>query len=178
MPESMNICSLKLDYCSTLCNFHHMQAVITLAELEIPDQLRHGPKTAKQLAFDLNLHQDYLARLLRLADRMGFIATKTNNGVKQYELTSISAVLCEDHVNSVKHLVRLFGDQWPAFHHLPEGIRSGKTPYTLYAKGASHWQHMKEVPELYTRFNKWVTDLEVSRNIRHVLGCILSFEPW
>jgi hypothetical protein len=137
-----------------LIDHPHAQAVITLAELEIPDQLRHGPKTAKQLACDLNLHQDYLARLLRLADRMGFISTTKKDGVKHYELTSVSAVLCEDHVNSVKHLVRLFGDQWPAFHHLPEGIRSGKTPYTLYANGANHWQHMKAVPELYTRFNK------------------------
>lgn len=128
--------------------------MITLAELEIPDQLRHGPKTAKQLASDLGLNEGYLSRLLRMADRMGFIATTTKDGMKHYELTSISAVLCEDHVNSVKHLVRLFGDQWPAFHHLPEGIRSGKTPYTLYTNGLNHWQHMKEVPELYTRFNK------------------------
>jgi hypothetical protein len=33
-------------------------------------------------------------------------------------------------------------------------VRTGQTPYKLYAGGKSHWQHMTEVPELYTRFNK------------------------
>ena len=71
-----------------------------------------------------------------------------------YHLTQLSAVLCESHVNSVKHMVLLFGDHFVAFSHLTEGIRSGQTPYKLFAGGLSHWEHMRKEPELYERFNK------------------------
>jgi hypothetical protein len=53
--------------------------------------------------------------------------------------------------------VGLFGDHYQAFGHLTEGVRSGQTPYKLYAKGLSHWEHMMQEPQLYTRFNKCVT---------------------
>jgi hypothetical protein len=52
--------------------------------------------------------------------------------------------------------VGLFGDHYQAFGHLSEGVRSGQTPYKLYAKGLSHWEHMMQQPQLYTRFNKCV----------------------
>jgi hypothetical protein len=52
--------------------------------------------------------------------------------------------------------VGLFGDHFPVFGYLTQGVRSGQTPYKLYAKGRSHWEHMQQEPQLYTRFNKCV----------------------
>lgn len=77
-----------------------------------------------------------------------------NEGGQLYHLTQLSAVLCESHVNSVKHMVLLFGDHFAAFAHLSEGVRSGQTPYKLHAGGLSHWEHMRKEPQLYERFNK------------------------
>lgn len=39
------------------------------------------------------------------------------------------------------------------------GAKNENTPpkhaqYELWSGGRSHWQHMREEPELYTRFNK------------------------
>lgn len=71
-----------------------------------------------------------------------------------YHLTQLSAVLCESHVNSVKHMVLLFGEHYAAYGHLAEGVRTGQTPYKLHAGGLSHWEHMKKEPQLYESFNK------------------------
>lgn len=155
-----------------------------MAQLGIPDALEHGPKTSQQLAAELKLHQPYLERLLRLAERIGLVeieqpknrptpaaaATGSNDGRsgrlswssssvhisegQLYHLTALSAVLCESHVNSVKHMVLLFGDHYAPFGHLSEGVRTGQTPYKLYAGGLSHWDHMKKETELYERFNR------------------------
>lgn len=167
-----------------------MQAIITVTQLGIPDALEHGPKTSQQLATELKLHQPYLERLLRLAERIGVVAVTQPKGPTDalgtaaaaaaaskgskggggrvswgssrvhindgqlYHITQLSAVLCESHVNSVKHMVLLFGDHFVPFSHLTEGIRTGQTPYKLYSGGLSHWEHMKKQPELYEKFNK------------------------
>jgi hypothetical protein len=91
-----------------------LQAVITLAELSVPDQLLSGPKTVQQLASELKVHEPYLGRLLRLCARIGFLKTGKckQSGVLTYDLNQLSAVLTESHPNSVKHMVRLFGDHW------------------------------------------------------------------
>lgn len=121
----------------------------------MPEALASGPKSGHQLAAELNVHQDYLERILRLAERLKIVrVTDHSNSIKQYHITQLSAVLCGDHVNSVKHMVALFGDHFPVFAHLTDGVRTGQTPYRLYAKGQSHWEHMMAEPELYTRFNK------------------------
>jgi hypothetical protein len=134
------------------------QVIIAINEIGVPEALEQGPKSGKQLATELDVHQEYLERVLRVADRLELICTMTPDGTqphhKQYKLTQLSAVLCESHPNSVKHMVALFGDHFPVFSHLTDGIRTGQTPYMLYAKGQSHWEHMKAVPQLYTRFNK------------------------
>ena len=70
--------------------------------------------------------------------------------------TQLSAVLCEGHINSVKHMVLLFGDHYGAFGQLAEGVRSGQTPYKLWSGGLGHWEHMAKQPELQGRFNKCV----------------------
>jgi hypothetical protein len=161
----------------------HIQAIITMTQLGIPDALEHGPKTSQQLATELKVHQPYLERLLRLCDRIGLVSitqpkqasaaagsngSSGSKGTREswsssrvhisegqlYHLTQLSAVLCESHVNSVKHMVLLFGDHFVAFSHLTEGIRSGQTPYKLFAGGLSHWEHMRKEPELYDKFNK------------------------
>lgn len=132
--------------------------IITLVELGVPDALEKGPKTGSQLAAELRVHQPYLERVLRVAGRMAVVAVSAPHAAhpnrRQYSLTQLSAVLCESHPNSVKHMVALFGDHYAAFGHLAEGVRSGQTPYKLHAKGLSHWEHMRAVPALYERFNK------------------------
>eukprot|EP00775_Hariotina_reticulata_P006657 gene6657-6882_t len=142
--------------------YFRSQVIITVNELGVPEALEQGPKSGKQLAAELEVHQEYLERVLRVAERLKLICSVTPNSAqpsqKLYKLTQLSAVLCESHPNSVKHMVALFGDHFPAFAHLTEGVRTGQTPYKLYAKGKSHWEHMKAVPELYTRFNKAMTN--------------------
>lgn len=135
-----------------------MQVIITVSELGVPEALASGPKTGQQLAAELKLYQEYLERVLRVAERMKLIRTtypdNSNRSIRQYHITQLSAVLCEDHVNSVKHMVSLFGDHFRAFTHLADGVRTGQTPYKIHTGGLSHWEHMMAEPELYTRFNK------------------------
>lgn len=135
-----------------------VQVIIAISELGVPEALEQGPRTGAQLAAQLKVHQEYLERVLRVAERMKFVSISysepANEDTKLYSLTQLSAVLCESHPNSVKHMVGLLADHFPVFAYLTEGVRTGQTPYKLYAKGKSHWEHMMQEPELYTRFNK------------------------
>lgn len=155
LPAPQRVCDMASAYMRSA-------ALITLSELGVPDELERGPQTGAALAAALGCHRDYLERVLRLCARLQLVAVSAPDPAdpeaRTYALTQLSAVLCESHVNSVKHMVGLFGDHFPAFAHLTEGVRSGATPYRLYAKGLSHWEHMTAQPELYTRFNKAMAD--------------------
>lgn len=115
-----------------------------------------------ELAVALDLHQGYMERVLRVAERLQLLKiTEIPNKsdplgapTRVYELTQLSAVLCEDHPNSVKYMVQLMGDHFQPAGCLGEGVRTGKTPYMLWAHGQTHWQHMTAEPELYERFNR------------------------
>lgn len=144
--------------CDMASAFFRSQVIITVNELGVPEALEAGPKTGQQLAQQLGVHRDYLERVLAVAERLKLVSVTGDDAAKLYHLTQLSAVLCQSHPNSVKHMVGLFGDHFPAFAYLTEGVRSGQTPYKLYAKGLSHWEHMQQQPELYTRFNKAMTD--------------------
>jgi hypothetical protein len=128
--------------------------------------------TGAQLATATGAHRDYLERVLRAAARMGVVSVTQPHGRARahgdahaapgrfdlggaaYGLTQLSAVLCESHPNSVKHMVALFGDHYGPAGCLLEGVRRGVTPYEVYSGGKSHWDHMAEVPALQERFNK------------------------
>jgi DNA-binding HxlR family transcriptional regulator len=75
----------------------------------VPEALEAGPKTGQQLAAQLKVHRDYLERVLAVAERLKFVGVThpqpDNPEHKLYHLTQLSAVLCESHPNSVKHMV-------------------------------------------------------------------------
>ncbi|KAI8476834.1 MAG: O-methyltransferase-domain-containing protein [Monoraphidium minutum] len=93
-------------------------------------------------------------------------------GGAAYELTSLSAVLCEAHPNSVKAMVSLFGDHYGAAGCLLEGVRSGKTPYEVWSGGPGHWAHMDAVPELRARFNRAMAQFN---NLSPVEGVFMAY---
>jgi hypothetical protein len=86
------------------------QVIITMSELGVPEALEAGPKSGQQLAQQLAVHREYLERVLAVAERIKLVSvTQPQPGCgcdgNLYQLTQLSAVLCESHPNSVKHMV-------------------------------------------------------------------------
>jgi hypothetical protein len=80
----------------------------------VPEALEGGPKSGQQLAQQLGVHRDYLERMLAVSERIKLVSVTQpqpgNAEAKLYQLTQLSAVLCESHPNSVKHMVGARGD--------------------------------------------------------------------
>jgi hypothetical protein len=98
--SAMYWCLVSLAFC---------QVIITMSELGVPEALEAGPKSGQQLAQQLAVHREYLERVLAVAERIKLVSvTQPQPGSadhKLYHLTQLSAVLCESHPNSVKHMV-------------------------------------------------------------------------
>ena len=132
------------------------QIVAAVNDLSIADALASIPgQTAHQLASALGIRSaDKLFRLLSAAASFGVFTAR--QGRKSQDVTfhnnALSAVLREDHPNTVKHLIK--GHQFVQlpWEHLSEGLRQDKTPFEIaYQKDV--WQYLNERPKLEHEFS-------------------------
>ena len=132
------------------------QIIAAVTDLGVADALATSEgQTAKQLATALSIKSaDKMFRLLSAAASYGVFTAR--QGQKDNAITfhhnALSAVLMEDHPNSVKHFIK--GQQFLAqpFGYLAEGLRQDRLPFEIaYNKGV--WQYFNERPELEHEFS-------------------------
>src|SRR5207253_11055444 len=75
-------------------------AICAAARLGIADQLESGPKTSKELASLLDLHEESLYRVLRALTGLGIFHESEN---RRFSQTSLSKVLCSDATPSLRY---------------------------------------------------------------------------
>ena len=132
------------------------QIIAAVTELGIADALTSTEgQTAQQLATALGIKSaDKLFRLLSAAASYGVFTPRQGrkDGVVTFHNNALSAVLCEDHPNSVKHFIK--GQQFLAvpFGYLAEGLRQDRPPFEL-AHNKNVWQYLNERPELEHEFS-------------------------
>ena len=115
-----------------------------VAELGVADALGEQPTDAGTLATAVGAHRDALGRVLRLLAAHGVF--ELHQG--RFRHTAASRLLREDHPDSMRAFVRLFGLPlfWDAYGVFGHSVRTGE-PSTelLYPEGL--WSWLSHTPE-------------------------------
>ncbi|KAK9815541.1 hypothetical protein WJX72_005411 [[Myrmecia] bisecta] len=106
------------------------QVIATLAELGVADILKHGPKTAAELASLTGVADpDKMFRLMRAAVGLGIFAGDASalEGPVRFRNNRLSAVLREDHPNTVKWMLSVTAvDMHKPWGALKDSLQQGQ----------------------------------------------------
>jgi O-methyltransferase/methyltransferase family protein len=134
------------------------QAICAVVKLGVPDLMRQGPRTAAQLAAELNVNEDALYRTMRaLAGEGVFEETRS----REFANSPISALLCRDVPGSIRPVFLYFGTDfyYRPFGELLHSIRSGERAAKLFRD--NDWEYMQERPELAAIFDGAMTNMSL-----------------
>lgn len=123
-----------------------VQIAASIAELGIADVLAQGPRTARQIAEQLDTDPEATHRLLRGAVACGLCTLDRRTGTAR--LTRMGAVLSSDHPSSLRAWMQYKGmpstvDAWGG---LAASVRSGRSAFEL-VHGTSVWDWYAAHPD-------------------------------
>jgi O-methyltransferase domain/Dimerisation domain len=132
-------------------------AISAAARLGIADRLESGPKTAKQLASELNVHERSLYRLLRALASVGVFHEGEGELFNQ---TPLSDPLRSNAKPCLRNLAMMLIDDWhnKAWAELAWTIETGR-PAPEKVFGMSLFEYLSKYPEEAANFNNGMTDL-------------------
>jgi hypothetical protein len=141
------------------------QLCYTAAAVGIFDAM-DGPRSAADLAADLDLDPDATHRLLRTLDHYGVL--RETEG--KFSLTDVGELFRADHPQSVRHGLELLrSPEWvAAMAHLPDIVREGGPDGFEREFGCDVFEYAAANPTFGERFDRWMT--AVSR--RHSRGAL------
>ena len=131
--------------------------VACVAELRIPDLLESGPKSADELAAQINANPQALYRLMRATACVGVFSEASDGKFSQ---TPLSAILRTNATPSLRGWVAMNGREWHArgWGMLSHCVRTGKQALDeIY--GQPIFQFFTERPEEAAIFNEAMTNL-------------------
>ena len=110
-----------------LTGYWTTQAIYVAAKLGIADLLKHGPRSAHDLAHATKAHAPSLYRLLRALASIGVFA---DNGAGRFSLTPLAECLRSDVPGSQRALAIMCGEEhYQAFGELLYSVQTGKTAF-------------------------------------------------
>lgn len=137
-------------------------ALHAITSLGVPDLLKNGAKSARELAGACGANEDAVYRVLRALATVGVV---TESSPRCFELTAVGECLRADRDDSFRDMVLWMGNKFH-FQTYPEMSHSIKTGETVVEKvfGESCFDHLakdKEVGEVFnaamTSFSKRLT---------------------
>ena len=122
------------------------------AMLGLADQLTGKPKSAAELAGDVQAHAPSLHRLMRSLASLGILAEQTE---QRYTLTTLGEALKINAPGSARSTVLTFGSPWAqsAWDHLVYSVQTGKTGFEK-AQGMPLFYYLAQHPEAASLFNE------------------------
>ncbi|MEV5374538.1 methyltransferase [Streptomyces nondiastaticus] len=106
------------------------QVYTTAVRLGVPDAVAGTPRSAAELAADLEADEANLHRLLRALVALGVLRYADEG--RRFALTEAGRDLCEDAANGSRDLVAFFGEplMWNTFGGLERSVRDGGPAFT------------------------------------------------
>jgi hypothetical protein len=120
LPPPVTLLGLMLD------GFGTAVGIFTVARLGIGDQLRHGPRSAEELAASTGCNADALRRLLRVLTPAGIFSERRDG---RFEMTRLARPLCTGEPDSVRDWALFHGApwHWAIWADVAECVRAGRT---------------------------------------------------
>ena len=108
--------------------FRATQLMHVAARLNLADHLRHGARSARELAGVVGADAQALRRVMRALAGLGVLVQHDD---ETFALAPLGEPLCSDHDDSVHALAVLYGEPWlwQAYGALLQGVRSGRTAF-------------------------------------------------
>lgn len=133
------------------------QAVRAAAELRLADALASGPKTARELARELELNEDALARLLRALSEHGLFVQEPAGRFRQ---SALSDCLREDAEGSLRAFALYVGSREHREHwsELAEAVRRGE-PVVPALRGLPFFEYTRKERAFGGLFDAAMTSL-------------------
>ena len=156
-----------------LYGYRLSQAVAVAASLGVPDALAQGPRTAADVAAELECHPATLDRLLRLLAAAGVFEEGRD---RRFSLTPVGELLRSDVPGSMREPAILQGrpEIHAAYARLQDAVRTGENAFEIEF-GESIWQWRARQPELASQFNR--TMAAFSRMVAPALAAAFDFVP-
>jgi hypothetical protein len=147
--------------------YYVSRALHAIAELGVADALGDTPQSAASLAAVTAAEANALERVLRLLALYGIF--DYNNGVVAH--TPASRMLRQDHPQSMRSLVRMFGlpGFWAAVGELGSTIRTGE-PSANAALPGGLWGYLAQNPEASRIFGEAMT-AKAQGHIAGIVNC-------
>ena len=150
------------------------QLVFVAAELGLADRLRDGPKSAEQLATEVEAHAPTLYRVLRA---MGSVDLFAEDAEHRFALTPLSTLLRSDVANSKRRHVSFVGADWVtrSYATLLETIRTGRSSIEI-AFGTGLFGFLDQNPAAGIAFHEAMSEL--SRALTSSLFEVYDFSSY
>lgn len=147
--------------------FWHSRALYVAAELGVADVMGDEQKSSQEIANELNLHADYLYRLLRMLASIGVFEESTE---KSFRNNRLSNCLRKDHPQSVRDMVLLHNSpemSRPWFESLEFALRSGEIPF-VHSHGDELFDYMDRHPEFDELFTGAMESVEALTGVDYL----------
>jgi len=150
------------------------QAVFAVAELGVADLLAAGPKSAADLAAQLQVEEDSLYRLLRLLASQTIFSETAG---RLFANTAVSNCLRSNVPGSLRAMARFRGSDfvYKAFGEILHTVRTGEAGRSK-ALGMDGWEYLQKNPEMARIFDDAMTDL--SALAAPALASAYDFSQW
>lgn len=133
----------------------HARAIYVATKLGVPDLLVEEPRTADDLAAELNVDATNLHRLLRMLTMQGIFRQTSGNA---FALTPRSAMLRQDTPYSLAKFALMLNDVcYDAIANLEHSVRTGEAAFDD-VHGTSFFDYLGANPQLGHLFGEAMTD--------------------
>jgi SAM-dependent methyltransferase len=133
------------------------QAIGTIVELGVPDQLARGARQCRDVAREAGVSEDGLYRLLRALASMGLFAESAN---RRFRLTSMGQVLRSDHPQSLAGYARFTAHDitWRPWGQLNYSVKTGMPAFD-HVFNTPIFEHFSRNPEAAAVFDDAMTSI-------------------
>jgi SAM-dependent methyltransferase len=136
------------------------QAVGTVVEVGVPDQLAKGARQCSDIAREAGVSEDGLYRLLRALASLGLFAESAD---RRFKLTSMGQLLRSDHPESVAGYARFTAHDitWRPWGHLGYSVKTGMPAFD-HVFSTSIFEHFSRNPEAAAVFDDAMTSISTT----------------
>ena len=136
------------------------QALATVVEFAIPDQLSKGPRHCSDLARQAGVSEEGLYRLLRALASVGVCAESAD---RRFKLTRMGQFLRSDHPESLAGIARFIGHDstWRPWGELDFSVKTG-LPAFDHVFGTSIFEYYAKNSEAAAIFDRAMTSISMT----------------
>lgn len=139
------------------------QAIGTVVELGIPDELRKGARRCSDLAREAGVSEDALYRLLRALASVGLFAEGSD---RRFKLTAMGQLLRSDHPQSAAGYAQFVAHDstWRPWGQLSYSVKTG-LPAFDHVFGAPIFEYFSQNPQAAAVFDEAMTSISATEAV-------------